>query len=305
MKSPILSFEHLSYKYADGTVALKDINLSINHGKKIALIGNNGAGKSTMFLLLNGIIKPTKGTVLYKGKMLSYTRKEIRELRQQVGIVFQNPDSQLFSSSVYEDIKFGPKNLGLSPEKVKQTVEDAMKLTETESLKDKPPHFLSIGQKKRVAIAGIIAMNPEIMVLDEPTAGLDPYYSKKIMKLLDSIHHESRTIILSTHNVDFAYEWADEVIVLNNGTILSHGSPVEVFQNVKAVRQSHLEQPWVMEVYDQLKELNDFQGVSYPKSKKELLERMSLSFSCNKNYIMNKPCSTYFHARLKGTRLFF
>ncbi|MBZ5749985.1 MULTISPECIES: energy-coupling factor ABC transporter ATP-binding protein [Metabacillus] len=281
MKLPILSFENISYKYSDGTLALKDITLSIHHGKKIALIGNNGAGKSTLFLLLNGIIKPTNGQILFKGKELSYTRQEIRQLRKQVGIVFQNPDSQLFSSSVYEDIKFGPKNLGLSPKRVKQTVQDAMTLTETESLKDRPPHFLSIGQKKRVSIAGIIAMNPELMVLDEPTAGLDPYYSKKIMNLLDHIHNENRTILLSTHNVDFAYEWADEVIVLNNGTIIAHGSPVEVFQNVETVQQSHLEQPWIMEVFNKLTDINAPLPKKYPKSKNELLEMIGSSFRNN------------------------
>ncbi|MBO1511394.1 energy-coupling factor ABC transporter ATP-binding protein [Metabacillus bambusae] len=273
MKTPIFTFENITYQYADGTVALKDLTLSIDTGKKIALIGNNGAGKSTFFLLLNGIIKPTKGTILFHGKNLAYSRKEIRKLRQQVGIVFQNPDSQLFSSSVYEDIRFGPKNLGLSPERVKKTVDEVMKRTEIEALRDKPPHFLSIGQKKRVAIAGILVMEPELMVLDEPTAGLDPYYSKKIVDLLSEIHHKDRTIILSTHNVDLAYEWADEVIVLNDGELISKGTPWEVFQQKKVIQQSHLEQPWVVEVYDKLIEATILSNtLPYPTSKKELFE---------------------------------
>ncbi len=272
MKPPIFTFEHITYEYPDGTIALKDISLSIERGKKIALIGNNGAGKSTFFLLFNGIIKPTKGTVLFKGKSLSYSRKEIRELRQQVGIVFQNPDSQLFSSSVYEDIRFGPKNLGLTPDLVNQAVEEVMNLTETKVLEDKPPHFLSIGQKKRVSIAGILAMNPELMILDEPTAGLDPYYSKKIMNLLASIHHKDRTIILSTHNVDLAYEWADEVIVLNNGEITLRGTPSEVFKQKEVIQKSHLEQPWVMEVYEKLVETSARSEITYPVSKTELFE---------------------------------
>jgi cobalt/nickel transport system ATP-binding protein len=160
-------------------------------------------------------------------------------------------------------------------EELEKTVHEAMILTETESLKDKPPHFLSIGQKKRVAIAGIIAMNPELMILDEPTAGLDPYYSKKIMQLLHNLDHENRTILLSTHNVDLAYEWADEVIILNNGKIIAQGSPVEVFQNTEAIQQSHIEKPWIMEIFEHLAETKVFSQKNYPTSKKELFEMMS------------------------------
>lgn len=272
MNSPILSLKNITYQYPDGTIALNDISLSFDAGKKIALIGNNGAGKSTLFLLLNGILKPTFGDLLYKGKKITYKRQEIKLLRRQVGIVFQNPETQLFSSSIYEDIKFGPKNLGLSPLELEETVEEAMKLTETEAIKDKPPHFLSIGQKKRVAIAGIIAMNPELMVLDEPTAGLDPYYAKKIMKILDHIHNENRTIILSTHNVDLAYEWADEMIIINDGSIIEHGAPCKVFQNAAAIEQSHLEKPWVMEVFERFHEGGFSQNRNYPKSKDELFD---------------------------------
>jgi cobalt/nickel transport system ATP-binding protein len=278
--SPILSFENVTYKYPDGTIALKDISFSIEHGKKIALIGNNGAGKSTLFLLLNGILKPTAGSIKFKDKKLTYTRKEIRQIRKQVGIVFQNPETQLFSSSVYEDIKFGPKNLGINPEELEKTVNEAMILTETETLKDKPPHFLSIGQKKRVAFAGIIAMNPELMILDEPTAGLDPYYSMKIMELLQNLNNENRTILLSTHNVDLAYEWADEVIILNNGKIIAHGSPAEVFQNAEAIQQSHLEKPWVMEIFENLAETKILSHKKYPKSKKELVKIISTLNKC-------------------------
>ncbi|MCM3409427.1 energy-coupling factor ABC transporter ATP-binding protein [Metabacillus litoralis] len=275
MKSPLVTLEHVSYQYGDGTMALNDINLSIEQGKKIALIGNNGAGKSTLFLLLNGIIKPSKGTITFKGKKITYNRKEIKQLRQRVGIVFQNPDSQLFSSSVYDDIMFGPKNLGLPLDLVKQKVQEVMRLTETESLKDKPPHFLSIGQKKRVSIAGVMAMEPELMILDEPTAGLDPYYSRKIMELLGTLHSPDRTIILSTHNVDLAYEWADEVIVLHDGEILCQGAPYDVFQQINVLQKSHLEKPWVMEVYEKLLETTGVASTTYPSTKAEFFEMMN------------------------------
>ncbi|WP_368737813.1 energy-coupling factor ABC transporter ATP-binding protein [Bacillus sp. EB106-08-02-XG196] len=273
MSELIVTLEQVSYQYADGTMALDQINLSIEKGKKIALLGNNGAGKSTLFLLLNGILKPTNGCILYNGKKLTYKKKEIQQLRQQVGIVFQNSETQLFSSTVYEDIKFGPKNLNLTTEEVERRVKEVITLTETEPLKDKPPHFLSIGQKKRVAIAGIVAIDPELMVLDEPTAGLDPYYSKRMLDLLEKIHHRNRTILLSTHNVDLAYEWADEVIILNNGHLLAQGKPVEVFNKREILETSHLHKPWIMEVFEKLQRTN-LSNKKYPRSKAELFEMM-------------------------------
>lgn len=276
MKTPIVSMKNVTYKYPDKTLVLKNLSLNIDRGKKIALIGNNGAGKSTLFLLLNGILKPTSGDLFFNKSKISYTRKDLKKLRQKVGIVFQQPDAQLFSSSVYEDIKFGPRNLGLSPEKIQIAVNEAIMLTETGDFKDKPPHFLSLGQKKRVAIAGIIAMKPELMVLDEPTAGLDPYYAKKIMKILEDIHHENRTILLSTHNVDLAYEWANEIIVLHNGAIKAQGTPDEVFQNKELLHQCHLEQPMILEIYQQLLARHHASiATEYPISKKQLIEKLT------------------------------
>ncbi|OEH85081.1 energy-coupling factor ABC transporter ATP-binding protein [Desulfuribacillus stibiiarsenatis] len=276
MNEPIVTFEQVSYQYADGTLALDRVNLTIEIGKKIAIIGNNGAGKSTLFLLLNGILKPTSGSILFDGKKLTYSRKEMKELRQQVGIVFQNPETQLFSSNVYDDIKFGPKNLQLSSAEIERRVNEVMIVTETELLKDTPPHFLSIGQKKRVAIAGIVAMDPKLMVLDEPTAGLDPYYSKKIMALLKVMHHPNRTIILSTHNVDLVYEWADEVIILFDGHLLAQGSVVDVFRNTEILAKSHLQKPWIMEVYERFHG-TDVVTQKYPKTKEELFEILEIA----------------------------
>lgn len=272
MKSPILALENISYQYADGTMALKNITLTIEKGKKIALLGNNGAGKSTLFLLLNAILKASNGKLRFHGEPFSYKRREIRKLRQHVGIVFQDPDTQLFSSSVYEDIKYGPRNMGLSREKVEEAVKKAMELTETEGLKDKPPHLLSIGQKKRVAIAGILAMNPALMVLDEPTAGLDSYYTKRVMQILNDIHSQEKTVILSTHDVNLAYEWADEVIILHDGEIIQYGSPIEVFQNDEIIEKSHLEKPWIIEVMNQLDLKKEALNAKYPKTKEELLQ---------------------------------
>ena len=219
-------------------LALHNLSLSINKGKKIALLGNNGAGKSTLFQHLNGILKPTAGTILFKGKKMKYDRKSLLALRKQVGIVFQDPDSQLFSGNVRQDISFGPMNLGWSKEKVTQQVEWAMEKTEVTPLQDKPIHFLSLGQKKRVAIAGVLAMDPDVFILDEPSAGLDAYYSKQIMQILREIHQPNKTIILSTHDVHFAYEWADEIIVMSDGEILYHRDPVTIFHQSRITQSS-------------------------------------------------------------------
>lgn len=276
MMQPILfNIDQLSHCYADGTIALRNVTLTIKQGKKIALLGNNGAGKSTLLLHLNGILRPTNGAIRFKGKEVAYDRKSLLSLRKQVGIVFQDPDSQLFSASVIQDIAFGPQNLGLSKEEVLRKVEWAMEQTETTRFKDKPTHFLSLGQKKRVAIAGVLAMDPDIMILDEPTAGLDSYYSKQIMKVLDHIQKQGKTIILSTHDVNLAFEWADELIVMNDGEILCYGDPATVFEQEKLIRKAHLEKPWVMETFQTLVQAKIFpSNESMPKSKEELFEKI-------------------------------
>ena len=237
------------------------------------MLGNNGAGKSTFFLHLNGILQPTSGAIRFQGKEIQYNRKSLRWLRNQVGIVFQDPDSQLFSASVVEDISFGPFNLGLSKEEVTQRVEWAMEQTETAELRDKPTHFLSVGQKKRVAIAGVLAMNPEVLILDEPTAGLDSYYSKQIMRVLDQIHEQQKTIIISTHDVNLAYQWADKIVLMHDGEILGQGDAVTVFQQDDWLRKAHLEKPWILETFQFLSmERMVSTEIPVPQSKEALLQ---------------------------------
>ncbi|MDX8367325.1 MULTISPECIES: ATP-binding cassette domain-containing protein [Bacillaceae] len=275
MSTPIIELENITYQYPDGTDAINNISLSIEQGKKIALLGNNGAGKSTLFLHFNGILQPTSGSICFQGETLRYKRKEIKRLRQQVGIVYQDSDSQLFSSSVYQDIKYGPKNMGLSESEVELAVDKAMMLTETTALKEKPPHFLSIGQKKRVAIAGIVAMEPKLMVLDEPTAGLDPYYAKKIMNVLHDIQTENKTMIVSTHDVNLAYEWADEIIVMNEGRIIAQDKPDQVFRDDAILQKSHLEKPWIIDVFEQLRVKDRFNSCTIPKTKNEIMKLLA------------------------------
>ncbi|MFA1710318.1 energy-coupling factor ABC transporter ATP-binding protein [Peribacillus frigoritolerans] len=275
MDEHIFHIEGLTHQFADGTFALKGLSLTIQQGKKIALLGNNGAGKSTLFLHLNGLLQPTAGKIKFKGKKMKYDRKALLSLRKQVGIVFQDPDSQLFSANVQQDISFGPMNLGWDRNAVKEKVIWAMAETEVTELKDRPTHFLSLGQKKRVAIAGVLAMEPDVWLLDEPTAGLDPYFSRQIMNLLDSIHHRDKTIILSTHDVNFAYQWADEIVVMNDGKVIYQGDPVSVFHDEDVLLQAHLEKPWVFEIFQSLLQSRNLteRGL-FPRTKDELLKNL-------------------------------
>ncbi|WP_078412820.1 energy-coupling factor ABC transporter ATP-binding protein [Priestia abyssalis] len=285
MQPSLFDIKHLSHCYADGSIALKNLSLTIKQGKKIALLGNNGAGKSTLFLHLNGILQPTSGTIRFKGKELAYDRKSLLSLRKQVGIVFQDPDSQLFSANVLQDISFGPQNLGLSKEEVLRKVEWAMEQTETATFKDKPTHFLSLGQKKRVAIAGVLAMDPEVIILDEPTAGLDSYFSKQIMNVLDHIQKQEKTIILSTHDVNLAYGWADEIIVMHDGEILCQGNPVTVFEQDEFIKKAHLDKPWVLETFQFLIQENLLSSSStIPQTKDELFQKIRGNMKVFSNY---------------------
>lgn len=269
-KQYILEAIDITFEYSDGTKALDCVNISIEKGKKIAVLGPNGAGKTTLFLHFNGILKPKSGKILYKGEEINYSHSELVKLRKNVGIVFQNPDIQLFSASVYQEISFGPMNLGYPENIVKEKVENAMKETRIIDLKDKPTHFLSYGQKKSVSIADIIVMEPEVIILDEPTVYLDPKHVQEVMGLFDKLVEEGKTIILSTHDVDFAYSWADYIYVMKNGKVVAKGEPTVVFANAKELDWSDLRKPMLLEIYEILKEKGIINGSNIPKNIEEL-----------------------------------
>lgn len=261
----------LSYAYADGTKALSDITLDIPKGKKIAILGHNGAGKSTLFQHLNGILKPTAGTIVFEGNDLEYSRKALKALRQKVGIVFQNADHQLFSGTVKQDIAFGPLNLGWSTEKTEEKIAWAVAQTEVKDLLDKPIHFLSVGQKKRVAMAGVLAMEPSVLLLDEPTAGLDNYYATQVLQYLAKLDDGERTILLATHDIPLAYEWADLIIVMEAGRIIYNGDPITLFYEDELLHRAHLERPWIFEMVIALQKKKLLQeNINIPRSKQEL-----------------------------------
>jgi cobalt/nickel transport system ATP-binding protein len=213
----ILELKDVGFRYPDGSVGLDGCSISIQRGKRVALLGANGAGKTTLFLHLNGILRPQAGTVLIGGAPLDYGRQGLHNLRSRVGLVFQNPDSQLFSASVREDVSFGPLNLGLDIGTVRNRVEEALQAVGMTVCADKPVHNLSYGQKKRVCIAGVLAMQPEVLILDEPMAGLDFTMQVELTHILDRLHADGMTIIIATHDMDFAYQWADTITVMVKG----------------------------------------------------------------------------------------
>ena len=271
----ILETRNLEFSYPDGTKAIDNISITIPEGRKISFVGKNGSGKSTLFLLLNGTLKPKKGTVLYDGKEVAYSSSGLRDLRKKVGIVFQNSDDQLFAPTVYQDIAFGPLNLGYSKEKVEDVVNRMLDHFGLHHIKDKPPHHLSGGQKKRVAIAGVLAMDPDVIILDEPLSNLDPVGADEILDILNELNHLGKTIIISTHDVDLAYKWSDYVYLLSNSRLIDEGSPESVFEKEDQVRNSALKNPFILDVYRELEKRWLATGNKNPKDIPELVQTLN------------------------------
>lgn len=250
-----IEVKDLTYDYPDGTPALQGVSFGAEQGEVTGILGSNGAGKSTLFLNLNGVLTPQGGQVLLDGEPVSYARRNLPELRRRVGLVFQDPDDQLFSADVYRDISFGAVNLGLPETEVRRRVEDAMTRTGVSALRDKPTHALSYGQKKRVAIAGVLVMEPSVMILDEPTAGLDPQGVSDIMTLLRDIRKSlGVTIILATHDMDIVPLYCDRVYLLSGGRMVTHGTPEEVFRRPELLRENHLRLPRIAHLMEILRD---------------------------------------------------
>lgn len=250
---PIIQTKDLVHTYNRGVTALNNVNFSVEKGERVVILGTNGAGKSTLFKHLNGILKPTRGEVLINGERIS--KKNILDVRRTVGLVFQNPDDQIFAPTVAQDIAFGPMNLGLTPDEVEERVVESLRLVGLEGFGDRTPHRLSGGEKKRVAIAGILAMKPEVLVLDEPTAGLDPKTSTDILHLISRMNHRlGMTIIMSTHNVDVVPAFAQRVCVMHNGCIEADSTPKEIFSQPELIERAHLRLPRIAMLLELLRE---------------------------------------------------
>lgn len=242
MSHHIVEVKNLRHIYPDGTAALHDVSFRITHGESVAIIGANGAGKSTLLLHLNGYLSPTAGEIRIGDFPMS--KATLPDIRRSVGMVFQDPDDQLFMPTVYDDVAFGPMNLGLPAEAVEERVTTALQRVGALHLQEKAPYHLSGGEKKRVAIATVLSMSPDILVMDEPTNGLDPFARRQLMGLLKDFHH---TKIFTSHDLDMVLDLCERTIILNEGKVQADGATREIFQNEALLAQCRLEKPLSMQ----------------------------------------------------------
>ena len=278
MAEKIIRVENLIFEYAkteDAGItarAIDDVSFEIEKGSFVAIIGKNGSGKSTLAKNLNGLLIPTSGSVYVAG----YDTKDdahIWDVRQTAGMVFQNPDNQLVSAIVEDDVAFGPENLGVPPEEIRKRVDKALSDVNLGAFKKKAPHLLSGGQKQRIAIAGVVAMKPECIIFDEPTAMLDPKGRKEIMSIIDELHAEGITVVLITHFMEETVN-ADRIIIMNDGHVLLDGAPEEVFAESDLIREASLDVPLMAELSHKLREL----GVEVPQN--IITEEKMVEFIC-------------------------
>ena len=230
------------YAYPDGTAALNGLSLHIGHGESVAIVGANGSGKTTLLSHLSGLLFPAQGTVNIGGYPV--IPQTLARIRQAVGLVFQNPDDQLFMPTVYDDVAFGPLNMGLPADDVEKRVLSALETVGALALKDRPPYRLSGGQKRAAAIAAVLAMEPAILVMDEPTAALDPFARRQLIGLLKTFAH---TKIIATHDLDMVLDLCERTVILRDGRVLADGATHELFRNKELLAQAHLEQPFALQ----------------------------------------------------------
>jgi cobalt/nickel transport system ATP-binding protein len=242
MSHHIVEAKDLSYTYPDGTRGIQGTSFRITHGESVAVVGANGAGKSTLLLHLNGYLVPTQGTLRIGDYPL--TNKTKKAVRRTVGMVFQDPDDQLFMPTVFDDVAFGPLNLGLPYEEVEDRVTQALETVNAAHLKDRPPYKLSSGEKRSVAIATVLAMSPDILVMDEPNSNLDPKARRRLIELLHTFRH---TKIIATHDLDMALDVCERTIIINNGRVAADGLTRDLFQDAALLDRSGLEKPLVMQ----------------------------------------------------------
>ncbi len=280
-----IQLKDVNFIYSPDTVyetkALRDINLTITAGESVGIIGHTGSGKSTFMQLLNGLLKPTTGDVIINSVNTKDNKTDVITLRKDVGLVFQYPEYQLFEETVYKDVEFGPKNLGLSEEEAKLRVEEAIKLVglDYEKLKDRSPFDLSGGQKRKVAIAGVLAMKPSILLLDEPTAGLDPHAKEELIELLKKIKEEwNITVIFISHSMEDVTNLADRVVVFSEGEIVLDDEKNKVFSNVKLLERVGLDVPQVSKITSELMnngwDINDDSLISIDDLSKVIVRRI-------------------------------
>lgn len=268
----IIKIENVKFKYdkEESVYAVNGVNLNVKKGEFTAIIGHNGSGKSTLAKLINSILLPTEGKIYVKG-MDTRDDSKLWEIRQTAGMVFQNPDNQLVATIVEEDIAFGPENQGVEPTEIRKRVDDALNAVGMYEFRKRPPHMLSGGQKQRIAIAGILALNSDCIILDEPTAMLDPSGRKEVMDTLRKLKEKGKTILLITHYMDEAVQ-ADRVVIMDKGNIKLDGTPKEVFRNIDEIKKFGLDVPQVTELAQELAK----EGLNFPNDIIDVKELVDL-----------------------------
>lgn len=278
----IIKTENLSYVYGEGTpfrkVAVDDVNIEIEEGELVGVIGHTGSGKSTLIQHFNGLLKPSSGSVIIDGERLWDDKKRLRDIRFKVGLVFQYPEYQLFEETVYKDIAFGPKNMGLSEDEIDRRIRETARMVGLkEDILEKSPFELSGGQKRRVAIAGVMAMEPKVLILDEPASGLDPKGRDTILSQIREYHREKKnTVMLVSHSMEDIAKNATKILVMNKAKVFCYDTPVNVFHRSQELQQIDLSVPQITRVFDRLRAMgisidDDVYTVNYGK---ELLLRM-------------------------------
>ncbi|WP_409469699.1 energy-coupling factor ABC transporter ATP-binding protein [Streptomyces sp. HC307] len=244
MSEPALvALRGVSFAYDEGPVVLDGLDFAVPEGRALALLGRNGSGKTTLMRLLSGGLRPHTGQLTVQGRPVSYDRKGLTRLRTTVQLVVQDPDDQLFAASVAQDVSFGPLNLGLSDAEVRSRVAEALDALDIAALADRPTHLLSYGQRKRTAIAGAVAMRPRVLILDEPTAGLDPDGQERLLATLDALRARGTTVVMATHDVDLALRWADDAALLTPSGVRTGPAPTALART-DLLRQAGLRLPW-------------------------------------------------------------
>ena len=267
----ILEAQGVTYSYSrKGQKVLDNFDIKIKKGVKTAILGCNGAGKSTLFSVLNALYKPQEGRVLYKGKPLSYHHKGIIKMRSEVSILFQNPNNMMFKPYVGQDVAYGPENMRLPKDEVERRVSEALFTVGMVEYRNQPIMKLSYGQRKRVSLAGVLAMKPSVLILDEPTAGLDPQMAHEVMEITEQLHTSGVTVIMSSHDTDLVYSWADEIHVINEGKCIYSGVPEPFYDDSVLVQKCGLLEPSVFAMNDAFARLGAFKAEPYPKTQAQL-----------------------------------